>query len=458
MEIEVEKSIDAQICGYVGRGVASVRVDEQGHLIFTMTDGEVLDLGPTVGGGSNTGEPVVVPLDTTLTRPGMAAEAKATGDAISQVETLAQQGVQAAQEAQTLADMAKAQAETADQQAMLAMEEAQTAAERAMSAMEEAQTATQTAAGVVANTGDLNALETDHNGNLVEAINELHQELRESTGSGGNETTTESWIWCDHVQTDTISLSTFPATTAGIRLRVYCMDAGGQTVVFPIQPPGNLGFEGGMLYGFDHLGAEVIFEDNGEDLLMTAQEDLAIYGFYYTVPDAISEGSGETWRDEELAFGAIIAGEDLSVGLDTGLTIRHLRAYRKWMFRIKNEGASTLQNFYIMAGNVADPSRATAIFRFTGSGASIFYEWWDKDRTKLAMRSVFVGDSARIADPGEPVAIDGAAHWTYHDTMSVGSIDRLTDLEGCDDDTPVWLYCPSSPSVDYIWDFRGVTQ
>lgn len=445
MEIEVEKSIDAQICGYVGRGVASVRVDEKGHLIFTMTDGEVLDLGPAVGsGGGSAGETATVALDSTLTRSDMAAEAKATGDAIGQAEMLAQQGIQAAQDAQVQADTAKAQAESAELHALLAMEEAKTVA----------QAATQ----VMASTGDLGALETDCNGNLVEAINELHQELEEGAGGGDDTTLTETWVWCDYVQTDAISLSTFPAMAEGIRLRVYCMDANGETVVFPIQPPGNMGFEGGMVYAFDCRGAEVSFEDTGDDLIMTTREDLMIYGFYYTVPDVISEGSGELWRDEALALGVIFAGEDLSGGTETGLTIGNLRAYRKWLFRVKNEGSSTLSNFYIMAGNVADPARGTAIFRLTGGGASIFYEWWDKDRTKLAMRSVFVGDSSRIADPGEPVAIDGSSHWTYHNVLSTSSIDRLTDLEGYDDDTPVWLYCPSSPIVDYVWDFRGVTQ
>lgn len=457
MEIDVEKSIDAQICGYVGRGVASVRVDERGHLMFTMTDGEILDLGPAVGGGGSDGETEIAPLDTTLTRSDMAAEAKATGDAIAQAESLALQGIQTAQDALTQANMAKEQAESAEQQALLSAEEAQIASERSMSAMEEARTATQAAAEVMANTGDLGALETDCNGNLVEAINELHQELEECASGGSATIQTENWTWSDQVDMDAISLSAFPATAEGIRLRVYCMDGNSETVVFPIQPPENMGFAGDMRYAFDYRGAEVSFEDTGDALRLTTGEDLSIYGFYYTTMDTSSGGS-ELWRDEELAFGAIIAGEDLTGGVETGLTVGHLRAYRKWLFRIKNEGSSTLQNFYIMAGDVVDPSRATAIFRFTGSGASIFHEWWDKDRTKLAMRSVFVGDSARIADPGEPVAINGSAHWTYHNVLSTSSIDRLTDLEDYGDDTPVWFYCPYSPSVDFIWDFRGVTQ
>ena len=56
MEINIEKTIEVEIYGHVGRGVSAVRL-EDGHLIFTMTDGQVLDLGSVQGPPGEPGEP-----------------------------------------------------------------------------------------------------------------------------------------------------------------------------------------------------------------------------------------------------------------------------------------------------------------------------------------------------------------------------------------------------------------
>ena len=48
----VEKSLQAQLQGMVSRGVASAHIDGDGHLIFIMTDGGVLDLGVVAESGS----------------------------------------------------------------------------------------------------------------------------------------------------------------------------------------------------------------------------------------------------------------------------------------------------------------------------------------------------------------------------------------------------------------------
>lgn len=447
MEIELERSIDVQVCGYVGRGVAAVRIDAIGHLIFTMTDGSELDLGPVIGSGE--GQGAAVELDTTLTRSGMAAEAKATGDAVNQAAAGAES---ATQEAQSALAEASAARETAD-----------TAQQTAQSAVQEARNATWVANQARNVTGDLSKLETDNKDDLVVAINELHQELATDAGNDGegdSAVRAETWIWSDQVNPDNIPLAGFPATAAGIRLRVYCFGTNGETVTFELQPPENMGFLGGMVYGFDHHGMEVIFEDTGEELTLSPAEELMIYGFYYTTPDTSAGGGGgvELWRDAELASGTIVAGENLSRGMDTGLTLGHLRAYRKWLFRLRNAGKATLTDFYVKVGSVTDPARGAAILRHSSGGTSIFYEWWNRDRTKLAVRSVFAGDPARVSALGEPVAVNQSDHWLYHNILTPGAIDRLTDLEGYTDDSPVWFYCTTAPTMDYTWEFRGVTQ
>ena len=55
MEINIEKTIEVEIFGHVGRGVAEARLDDAGHLIFTMTDGQELDLGLVVGSAGPAG-------------------------------------------------------------------------------------------------------------------------------------------------------------------------------------------------------------------------------------------------------------------------------------------------------------------------------------------------------------------------------------------------------------------
>ena len=48
----VEKSLQAKLQGMVSRGVRSAHIDGDGHLIFVMTDGALLDLGIVTESGS----------------------------------------------------------------------------------------------------------------------------------------------------------------------------------------------------------------------------------------------------------------------------------------------------------------------------------------------------------------------------------------------------------------------
>lgn len=121
MEILWNKAITAQVEGYLGRGVRRVEMDSGGRLLFTMTDGQVLNLGKiqgqdgvtphfligtvkTLPAGSeptviltgtkespvlNFGFPAVSPgsvsTDVTLTLPDTAADAAVTGQRLAEL-------------------------------------------------------------------------------------------------------------------------------------------------------------------------------------------------------------------------------------------------------------------------------------------------------------------------------------------------------------------------------------
>ena len=68
--------------GILSRGVRAARVTPEGRLIFTMTDGNELDLGTVRGDKGDKGDPgAPAEVDATLTAEGKAADAKAAGDA-----------------------------------------------------------------------------------------------------------------------------------------------------------------------------------------------------------------------------------------------------------------------------------------------------------------------------------------------------------------------------------------
>ena len=39
-------NIEAEVCGYIQRGIASMEIDNSGDLKVTLTDGTVVNLGP----------------------------------------------------------------------------------------------------------------------------------------------------------------------------------------------------------------------------------------------------------------------------------------------------------------------------------------------------------------------------------------------------------------------------
>ncbi len=135
MTVEVEKSLEAQLNGYVGRGVLSAYVNEEGHLILTMTDGETVDAGA-----------VAAKLDTGLTKSGYAADAKATGDRISGVQHTANEACRGADDAHSVATAAEEKALAAQVAAKNAEASASAGAQRADDARRDAEEAVAAAA------------------------------------------------------------------------------------------------------------------------------------------------------------------------------------------------------------------------------------------------------------------------------------------------------------------------
>ena len=50
MKLEIPKSIQVTINGLISRGIAAVNLREDGHVLFTLTDGTVEDLGAVAPG------------------------------------------------------------------------------------------------------------------------------------------------------------------------------------------------------------------------------------------------------------------------------------------------------------------------------------------------------------------------------------------------------------------------
>ena len=56
MKIEIPESVMVTIHGLISRGIQAVAVSDEGHLIFTLTDGSTVDLGDIRGPAGPTGK------------------------------------------------------------------------------------------------------------------------------------------------------------------------------------------------------------------------------------------------------------------------------------------------------------------------------------------------------------------------------------------------------------------
>lgn len=56
MKIEIPESVMVTINGLISRGIKAVAVSDEGHLIFTLTDGSTVDLGDIRGPAGPTGK------------------------------------------------------------------------------------------------------------------------------------------------------------------------------------------------------------------------------------------------------------------------------------------------------------------------------------------------------------------------------------------------------------------
>jgi hypothetical protein len=56
MKIEIPESVMVTIHGLISRGIQAVEVSDEGHLIFTLTDGSTVDLGDIRGPAGPTGK------------------------------------------------------------------------------------------------------------------------------------------------------------------------------------------------------------------------------------------------------------------------------------------------------------------------------------------------------------------------------------------------------------------
>lgn len=167
-------------------------------------------------------------------------------------------------------------------------------------------------------------------------------------------------------------------------------------------------------------------------------------------------GSSETWADDLLASGTLIANN--AVLYDTGITLAKLREYKTFVYLLKGVDNKGLGNLYLrIASNESDAAgtKNIALERGNDGGRIVVYEWADADKNVLRPRSgyngnpsmVILGSFARANDSTQVLYGTGQYNiMSYIDLSARADADRL------------YFSCTNTPTIDYNFEIRGLTK
>lgn len=165
--------------------------------------------------------------------------------------------------------------------------------------------------------------------------------------------------------------------------------------------------------------------------------------------DMPSGGSTVTWHDDLLAEGTIVA--NTVVNYDLGVTLAKLREYRTFLYLLKGASNTNLNNLYLNVGG--QPSKGT-IDRGNEGGRICVLEWVDTQKTILRRTSGYSGNPSMVslgefATDGSTATGFGSGQW---------NVLRYSDLSAHAETEHLFLYCTSTPTIDYAYQIRGLTK
>lgn len=169
-----------------------------------------------------------------------------------------------------------------------------------------------------------------------------------------------------------------------------------------------------------------------------------------------SGGSSETWADDLLASGTLIANN--AVLYDTGITLAKLREYKSFVYKLKGASNTNLSNLYLdMAKDETQAATKGSLTfeRGNDSGRIAYYQWANKDKTILRPVNGYSGNTSMVylgatANSGKGTQVYyGTGQYNvmwYIDTSARAATDKL------------FFYCTDTPSIDYSFEIRGLTK
>lgn len=165
--------------------------------------------------------------------------------------------------------------------------------------------------------------------------------------------------------------------------------------------------------------------------------------------DMPSGGSTVTWHDDLLAEGTIVA--NTAVNYDLGVTLAKLREYRTFLYLLKGASNANLNNLYLNAGG--QPAKGT-IDRGNEGGRICVLEWVDTQKTILRQTSGYSGNPSMVSTGA--FATDSNAATGYGSGQ--WNVLRYIDLSAHAETEHLFLYCASTPTIDYAYQIRGLAK
>lgn len=158
----------------------------------------------------------------------------------------------------------------------------------------------------------------------------------------------------------------------------------------------------------------------------------------------------ETAADVLLASGVIASGAAVDTKTYTGVTMRDLQAYRRFVFVWDGASNVGLTNTYL---GFDDATFRKQIARFGGGGAKFFYKWVNSERTLLEIYGAGEGNSSLI-DANVVVTQIPAS---LGDCCFYSGGCALFDLSSIAPDTELRIHITNVSTIDYNWYIKGLT-